>query len=116
MDVTQYQDASSGLVAAGATTVTVRLRQMEHNERTYVNRLLLRNRDTAASVAIVYVERGGNLRPVLQKTITTDNVWYDDQLECWLYPGDRIRVDFSTCTAADNVDVSVIGITRYDVR
>ena len=115
MEETQgYVRELSGQVAAGLTSIILRGLPMSTKQRAFINRLTFINLDTAASVGKVYLEGPTESSPLFQLTLTTANWIYQHPLEIWIYPGWRLRVEFSTCTAADNESMHAFGITRFD--
>ncbi len=98
-------------VAAGATTRTVRSPEVPRDEVRHVKRVMAQNEDSAGSVCVISIERAGERHEVYHQTLTTAARYYPVTLDVLLFGEDRLRYDFSSCTAADDLYLREVGET-----
>lgn len=98
-------------VAAGVTTRTVRSPEVARDKIRHVQRVMIQNEDSAGSVCVISIERGGERHEIYHQTLTNAARYYPVTLSVELFGEDRLRYDFSSCTAADDLYIREVGET-----
>ncbi len=98
-------------VASGETTRTVRSPEVARDEVRHVKRVMVQNEDTGGSVCVISIQRGGERHEIYHQTCTTAARYYPVALDVKLFGEDRLRYDWSSCTAADDLYIREVGET-----
>jgi hypothetical protein len=100
------------LVPAAATVASADTPKVGPGERREIERVLLRNRDSAASVCVISIVEAGDVLEIYSQALAAANTWYPIQLQVDLFPNEFLRYSWSSCVAADDLDVKEAGRVR----
>ncbi len=98
-------------VAAGVTTRTMRSPEVARDKVRRVRRVMIQNEDSAGSVCVISIERAFERHEIYHQTLTTAARYYPVAVDVLLFGEDRLRYDFSSCTAADDLYIREVGET-----
>lgn len=98
-------------IPGGATTHTMRSPEVARDKVRHVKRIMLQDEDTNTAVCLISIERAGDVTEIYTHTCTTKAVWYPVLLEVVLFGEERLRYDWSSGAAANDLFIREIGET-----
>jgi len=99
-------------MTAAATTGVQSSAIVRPGEQWYAARVAVRNQTRASTVADLSIDSGGTPHHLYRFSLTSQNVFYNLQVEVWLRESEQLRLDWSSIVAADVLDFHIVGIQK----
>jgi len=98
---------------AGSTSPSFDTDRVGDGERWYVERVAVRDVDTANADCLVSVVRGATTYPAYYFKDIPQNEWESIQLRLWLFEGEYLRFSWSGVVTTDELNMVIHGIRRF---